>query len=276
MIQSTSFRRCALPAVSALAIAFAALLDATAPAVGQDETSNPNVIVDESALDGPPEGGASETGLLPPPALKPVSRLVKSGEGAIEAQSPPETAAETTFAAVPTTPIEATDLDGSEDFSVETETSPAAGGEDDSSAPDEAAEASPPAGDDAEAAASEAVPEASAEAEQTAARPPIEGMVRIPFEPEAYAIPEAAQAGLADLVEQLDADYGLRLQVLAYAAGDEDESTHARGVSLARALAMRDYLSDQGIGVDRMDIKALGNTAQEEPADRVDLIPVAQ
>lgn len=275
MIQSTSFRRCALPAVSALAIALVALLDATAPAVGQDETSNPNVIVDESALDGPPEDGASETGLLPPPALKPVSRLVKAGEDAIESQSPPETAAETTFAAVPTTPIDSTDLDGS-DFSVETETSPAAGGEDDSSAPDEAAEAIPPAGDDAEAVASEAVPEASAEAEQTAARPPIEGMVRIPFEPEAYAIPEAAQAGLADLVEQLDADYGLRLEVLAYAAGDEDESTHARGVSLARALAMRDYLGEQGIGVDRMDIKALGNTAQEEPADRVDLIPVAQ
>jgi outer membrane protein OmpA-like peptidoglycan-associated protein len=64
--------------------------------------------------------------------------------------------------------------------------------------------------------------------------------------------------------------------VLAYAAGDEDQSSHARGVSLARALAVRDYLSDQGIGMDRLDIRALGNTAQEEPADRVDLIPLAQ
>jgi hypothetical protein len=28
--------------------------------------------------------------------------------------------------------------------------------------------------------------------------------------------------------------------------------------------------------MDRMDIKALGNTAQEEPADRVDLVPLAE
>jgi hypothetical protein len=39
---------------------------------------------------------------------------------------------------------------------------------------------------------------------------------------------------------------------------------------------MRDYLTGEGIAVERMDIKALGNAAQEEPADRVDLVPLAE
>ena len=68
----------------------------------------------------------------------------------------------------------------------------------------------------------------------------------------------------------------LRVQVLAYAGGDDDASSHARGVSLARALAMRNYLTTQGITMERMDIKALGNSAQEEPADRVDLVPLSE
>ena len=68
----------------------------------------------------------------------------------------------------------------------------------------------------------------------------------------------------------------LRLQILAYAGGDDDAATHARGVSLARALAMRDYLTAEGITVERMEIKALGNAAQEEPADRIDLVPLTE
>ena len=116
----------------------------------------------------------------------------------------------------------------------------------------------------------------TATAEQTAAKPPIDGMLRLTFNPESSVISDAAKAQLGPLVEKLTTDVLLRVQVLAYAGGDDDASSHARGISLARALAMRNYLSAQGIPMDRMDIKALGNSAQEEPADRVDLVPIAE
>jgi outer membrane protein OmpA-like peptidoglycan-associated protein len=267
MIWFNLFRRRA-SAAPALWIA-AAALSVAGPAAAQDTAANPNVIVDESVLDNV-DGVAAENGLLPPPDRPPVSRLVTStggGESIGGLVFPPEMTSDTTYPAVPTTPIEAMPLDGE--------------------APEEAATAEPAAGTDTamadaaaqpvDAAASEAAADENAAPEQqTAARPPIDGMVRIPYEPESAVIPEPARTELDALVERLNADYLLRVQILAYAAGDEDESTHARGVSLARALAMRDYLAGQGLGMDRMDIRALGNTAQEEPADRVDLIPLAQ
>ncbi len=74
----------------------------------------------------------------------------------------------------------------------------------------------------------------------------------------------------------MNSDYSLQLQVLAYASGDEDEIGHARGVSLARALAMRNFLTENGLDLSRMEVRALGNTALEDPADRVDLIPLVQ
>jgi outer membrane protein OmpA-like peptidoglycan-associated protein len=265
MIWFNLFRRRA-SAAPALWIA-AAALSMTGPAAAQDTTANPNVIVDESVLDSA-GGVAAENGPLPPPDRPPVSRLVTptgGGESIGGLVFPAEMTSDTTYSAVPTTPIEAMPLDGE--------------------TPEEAATAEPAAGIDNGVAEAAAEPVEAAEAaaeqtavpeQQTAARPPIEGMVRIPYEPDSAAISEPAKAELDALVERLNADYLLRVQVLAYAAGDEDQSTHARGISLARALAMRDYLVDQGLGMDRMDIRALGNTAQEEPADRVDLIPLAQ
>jgi len=232
-------------AAQALRIAAAiAVIGAAGTAAAQDSSANPNVIVDESVLDS--VGATTDNGLLTPPDRPPVSRLVTT-TGSMGSSSglvfPPETTSDATFTAVPTTPIHAAPLDGD--------------------APDAAATAEPAAGTEA------------AE-QQTAARTPLDGMVRVAYEPGATAIPEPSVEALEALVARLDADYLLRVQVLAYAAGDESEAMHARGVSLARALAMRDYLSREGIGMDRMDIRALGNTAQEEPADRVDLIPLAQ
>lgn len=252
--------------VAALSVAAAlagALLWAGGPVAAQD-AANPNVIVDDSALDGAANGGAAGE-LLPAPAHQPVSRLVPPGQSAIEAATPPETTSDTTFSAVPTTPIESTDLEGSDAPGQAAATAPAAG---------VAAEGEATTSADAGPAAAPQAAEATAP--QTAARPPIDGMVRLTFEPESRTLSDAAKADLAPLIERLKADYMLRVQILAYAGGDEDASSHARGVSLARALAMRDYLTAEGIIVERMDIKALGNTAQEEPADRVDLVPLAE
>ena len=265
------------PQAAALSVAAAlagALLWASGPVAAQD-AANPNVIVDDSALDSAAGGGATGE-VLPAPARQPVSRLVPAGQSAIEAATPPETTFETTYPAVPTTPIESTSLDGSQEPSTEAAAAPAAGAAAESTPP---AEGSAPAAADTQTAegtppATEAVPGESTQ--QTAARPPIDGMVRLTFEPESRVLSDAAKGALAPLLEKLKTDYMLRVQILAYAGGDDDQSTHARGVSLARALAMRDYLTAEGVAVERMEIKALGNTAQEEPADRVDLVPLTE
>ncbi len=287
-------RRLMVPVLSVTAALAGALLCASGRVAAED-AANPNVIVDDSVLDGPTDANGAGTELLPPPAHQPVSRLVTAGQSAVEASTPPQTTSETTFSAVPTTPIEATGLEGPSEPGGMFTTVPAAGesaaGE---AAPEQAAATAPASGEtagvgEASSQPAETAPAASAQTaeskapdaatdagQQTAAKPPIDGMVRLTFDPESSKISDAAKAQLGPLVEKLNTDYLLRVQVLAYAAGDDDASSHARGVSLARALAMRNYLSAQGIAMDRMDIKALGNTAQEEPADRVDLVPLAE
>jgi outer membrane protein OmpA-like peptidoglycan-associated protein len=285
-----NFSRRRRPMVAALSVAAAlagALLWAGGPVAAED-AANPNVIVDDSALDGA-AGGAAAGEVLPAPARQPVSRLVPAGQSAIEAATPPETTSETTYPAVPTTPIESTSLEGSGEPGEAAATAPAAGaaaeGDASPSSPTTTAETTAPTEGSAPPEATPAAnpqtaegtpPAAEAAPEQTAARPPIDGMVRLTFEPESHTLSDAAKAELTPLIEKLKADYVLRLQILAYAGGDDDASTHARGVSLARALAMRDYLTTEGITTERMDIKALGNAAQEEPADRVDLVPLSE
>lgn len=273
--------RLVVPTLSVTAALAAALLCAGGPVAAQD-AANPNVIVDDSALDGATGANNTDTELLPAPAHQPLSRLVTAGQSAIETAMPSPTTSETTFSAAPTTPIELTSLEGSDEPGAAAATAPAAG----ETAQGEAASTQPPAsaaasGDNAATGTQTAegkAPDAgtTATAEQTAAKPPIDGMLRLTFDPEFSVISDAAKAQLGPLVEKLTTDVLLRVQVLAYAGGDDDASSHARGISLARALAMRNYLSAQGIPMDRMDIKALGNSAQEEPADRVDLVPIAE
>ena len=70
----------------------------------------------------------------------------------------------------------------------------------------------------------------------------------------------------------MKADDNARLQLLAYAAGAENESSKARRLSLSRALAVRSYLIAEGVRSTRIDVRALGNKTEAEPADRVDLL----
>jgi outer membrane protein OmpA-like peptidoglycan-associated protein len=265
MIGFSLFRRRGRPAgfLPALALALGALPWSLQPGNAADKPKEPNVIVDDSVLDNlaPATTGADLP--LPAPAQAPLSRLLQPGEAAVSSQTPPTAAPDATVPAAPTTPIQATEIGAANSApnANGTAAAPAAGGGSQAAAAS-AATAAPPPKDGA--------------SEQTAAKPPIEGMVRIPFEPESTALSDPAKTALAPLVEKLNADFSLRVEVLAYAAGTEQSSTHARGVSLGRALAIRSYLSEQGIAMNRMDLRALGNSAQEQPADRVDLIPTAQ
>jgi hypothetical protein len=239
-----------LSALPILMFAVAAFLIAPASRAQEEGAPNLNVIVNDGALDDLPAGGSEEP-LLTPPDRRPVSRLLMLPSGRIVGAADVATSPETTVSAVPTTPIQSTDLG-----EPGTETP----------APTQTATA----------------PESSAETtagelpDESDSQHLLEGQIRIPYEEESDIIPEAVKGKIVGLIEKMNADYSLHLQVLAYARGDDDEIGHARGVSLARAIGMRNFLVENGLDLTRMDVRALGNTAQEDPADRVDLIPLVQ
>ena len=100
--------------------------------------------------------------------------------------------------------------------------------------------------------------------------------MRIAFATDQSSLPESARAGLDALVTRLRGDETLRIQLLAYADGDQDNANKARRLSLSRALAVRAYLIDKQIQSTRMYVRALGNRAQEAPKDRVDIVMVSR
>ena len=57
----------------------------------------------------------------------------------------------------------------------------------------------------------------------------------------------------------------------AYAAGSPEDPSTPRRLSLARALAARAVLINEGIASTRIYVRALGSAADDGPADRVDL-----
>ncbi|MEC7488140.1 MAG: hypothetical protein VYA17_00995 [Pseudomonadota bacterium] len=63
----------------------------------------------------------------------------------------------------------------------------------------------------------------------------------------------------------------LRLKVLAYARG-----SHARRLSLSRALTVRSHLINKGVHGTLIDVRALGTESQGGPPDRVDVIITSQ
>lgn len=81
-----------------------------------------------------------------------------------------------------------------------------------------------------------------------------------------------AEAQLKNIVKQMQQMGENRLQVRAYATGEDGSKSSARRISLSRALAVRSYLMDAGIKPTRVDVRALGTETDRSPLDRVDLI----
>lgn len=79
---------------------------------------------------------------------------------------------------------------------------------------------------------------------------------------------------LTGIAARMARDQTARLQVRAYAAGNEDTAREARRLSLLRAVNVREYIVGQGIRSTRIDVRALGANAPGGPADRVDLVLV--
>ena len=84
-------------------------------------------------------------------------------------------------------------------------------------------------------------------------------------------LPGSAKPMLDKLAEQIKGSTEMRLQVLAYAGGDNLSSSKARRLSLSRALAVRSYMIGQGVKSTRIDVRALGDKVPEGDPNRVDL-----
>lgn len=82
-----------------------------------------------------------------------------------------------------------------------------------------------------------------------------------------------AKTVLDSLTVQLKRAPQEHIQLVAYASGGADQAIEARRVSLARAVAVRAYLIQQGVASARIDVRALGNRVEDGgSADRVDLV----
>ena len=92
------------------------------------------------------------------------------------------------------------------------------------------------------------------------------------FVPDSADIGSLAEGTLNELALRMRQDTGLRVQLYAYAEGTAQTASRARRLSLSRALAVRSYLIDRGVRSTRMDVRALGNSVTQGPADRVDII----
>lgn len=103
------------------------------------------------------------------------------------------------------------------------------------------------------------------------ALPPKPDNLMVVFDAIDPAISPAADAVLAQVAQRLNAAPALRLQLRSYASGTPDTAREARQRSLARAIAVRERLSALGVRSMRVDIRALGNTAEDGPDDRIDL-----
>jgi outer membrane protein OmpA-like peptidoglycan-associated protein len=67
-------------------------------------------------------------------------------------------------------------------------------------------------------------------------------------------------------------DRSIRLKLLAYAGAAGQTASQSRRLSLSRALAVRSYLIDKGVGSVQFEVQAKGKKLEGGPPDRVDIV----
>jgi outer membrane protein OmpA-like peptidoglycan-associated protein len=96
--------------------------------------------------------------------------------------------------------------------------------------------------------------------------------LQIPFNENETEVPLNITGRLEGISKWLAANPGARVSVVAYASGSETSSIYPKRVSLARGIAVRNYLiSKNNLDVERITVKALGNKNESGPGNRVDL-----
>lgn len=97
------------------------------------------------------------------------------------------------------------------------------------------------------------------------------GITRIVFTGEDTRLPEGAASMLDPLASEASGNDNIRIQLRAFAGGEDISASKARRLSLSRALAVRSYLIEQGVRSTRIDVRALGDKSDESPINRVDI-----
>ena len=126
------------------------------------------------------------------------------------------------------------------------------------------------------------VPEPEATVEETVVanavdtEPAAVESVQIVFSPGVETLSERDKTTLDVLVTDLSATPDQRIQLMAYASAQDGTASMARRMALSRALEVRKYLIDSGVRSTRIDVRALGDTAEDGPLDRIDIVLVGQ
>ncbi|WP_085581316.1 OmpA family protein [Thalassospira mesophila] len=97
------------------------------------------------------------------------------------------------------------------------------------------------------------------------------GDYSLPFAENSFELDNNVKKRLDTIVGTLTKNDDLRVQLQAYAAGESQNASKARRLSLSRALQVRSYLIDGGVRSTRIDVRALGANVPSGPADRVDV-----
>ena len=100
---------------------------------------------------------------------------------------------------------------------------------------------------------------------------PIQNGVRVTFGPDRADMTAATAAALTTFAEGLLGQNTTSINIFAYAAGNADDPSTPRRLSLQRALAARAVLMQAGIPSPRIYPRALGPAGGDEP-DRVDVV----
>ncbi|MBI3440814.1 MAG: OmpA family protein [Proteobacteria bacterium] len=112
----------------------------------------------------------------------------------------------------------------------------------------------------------------TAKAPGTAPAVPTHADLSVVFDKNSSTPPPEAEKSLDTIVAQMNSLPDTRLQIRAYATGEDGNSSSARRMALSRALMVRAYMTDKGIKPIRLDVRALGSETDKAPTDRVDLV----
>ena len=105
---------------------------------------------------------------------------------------------------------------------------------------------------------------------------PADGPSQVLFNADNTKLSADGQAVLDGVISALQADDKSRVQLMAYAAGEDLSSSKARRISLSRALSVRSYLIEKGVRSTRIDVRALGDKADGDQKNRVDVNMIEQ
>ncbi len=200
----------------------------------------------------PPSAPRTTASVTPPPAPAPIAPQATAAPA-----PPPAPAAPVETASVPTPPPP--------------EAAPAASAPSAPPAPAAPVETSAAPPPPAPPVAAEPAPATPAPTEQAATPPATDGPAQVLFNNDDTRLSADGQGILDGIVGRLEQSDRLRVQLMAYASGADLTSSKARRISLSRALSVRSYLIEKGVRSTRIDVRALGDKAESDPKNRVDV-----